>query len=395
MIWLVPAALFGLVAITGPLALHLLRRRTARRLVVPTTRFVASRTNAAVRIRRVSDPLLLLVRVAILASAALALAGPLWLGAIVIDTTASAKGRIPTTAVEAERSSANHARIIESTNLGGAMQRAAAWLATAPPARREIVVLSDFQRGAMTQADVARVPAAVGLRFVPSIAGAGAVAGSPRVRTLVPAGIVAGDVTFDGEATSVKYSAPAPGTGGLRILAPPGDAEGTAALLRVVARAGAAAPDPAQPIVVRLRGADAIPLDTISGTAWTVGAARRMLRSLQAAETPIHVASTGEALVVAVDAEPSSLIAAEALKAALDARQDPRVLHEHEPARISPQVLAAWTRDPAPPDPATWRLTDDTDGRWFWGLALVLLGVETLVRRAPRETPDAAEAHAA
>ena len=40
MIWLVPAALAGLVLVAGPLALHLLTRHQARRLPFPTIRFV-------------------------------------------------------------------------------------------------------------------------------------------------------------------------------------------------------------------------------------------------------------------------------------------------------------------------------------------------------------------
>ena len=77
MVWLAPAALLGLTAVLLPIAIHLLWRRTARRVVVPTTRFVEDGQASATRVRPPADLPLLLVRMGIVAAAALALAQPL------------------------------------------------------------------------------------------------------------------------------------------------------------------------------------------------------------------------------------------------------------------------------------------------------------------------------
>ena len=407
MVWLVPAALAGLTAIAGPVVLHLLRRRTARRLVVPSTRFVVGRTNSAVRIGRISDPLLLLVRALVLASAAVALAQPLWLTgsraerwaqqiarAIVVDTSSSAGGTNTGEAVAAERSSADHVITIDDIDPGSALTRAARWLDSAPPARREIVVVSDFQRGALTEADVSRVPASVGLRFVATSA-ASATREAPLVRTLVPGGSVTAQPAFDAGRTTVRYSSSGSSTDGLRIVADPGDSEDVAALMRVVSNAGAAAPDPSEPIVIRFPGGEALPPVRSTAGGWSFGAAQRLLRSPGLDAEALAVASTADALVVNVAAEPASLLAAQVVKAALDARIDPATLRELEPERIPAEALAAWSREPVAPDADAWRQTDESDGCWFWALALLLLGAETIMRRSPAKEVQATEAHAA
>lgn len=407
MAWLAPAALVGLAAVLLPLAIHLLRRRTATHLVLPTTRFLVQRSSSTVRLRRISDPMLLLVRIAIVAAAALALAQPLWLGSarvsswanrtarvVVVDTSDSARAGVPEEAVAAERTSADPTLTIESRDLGAALRRASRWLADAPPARREIVVFSDFQRGTLSDAEIAAVPAGIGLRFV-SAATPG-VPETPLVRTLVPEGVVEGRLFLEDARTAVTYAPDEGGIDGLRILAAAGDQDDVRALLRVVARAGAAAPDPSQPIIVRFRGGEALAsVSRVDAGGWSYGAAQRLLRALEGVDVRLDVAADANALLVDVDTDPSTLVAARVVKEALDARPDPAALHELEPARIPPEQLAAWTRQPAPPDPSQWRKTDESDGRVFWALALVLLGVETLLRRSRDVQPKEVEAHAA
>ena len=50
---------------------------------------------------------------------------------------------------------------------------------------------------------------------------------------------------------------------------------------------------------------------------------------------------------------------------------------------------------PIPADVTAWRHTDESDGRWLWVLALVLLGVEALVRCTTRPEVGVKESHAA
>ena len=100
--FLSPWAAAGLVLLAGPLLVHLLLRRNARHVLFPAARFLVETRAAAVRVRRPSDVLLLIVRLAIVAAAVAAAAQPLlttsrrlaqWDGrtvrAVVVDTTAT------------------------------------------------------------------------------------------------------------------------------------------------------------------------------------------------------------------------------------------------------------------------------------------------------------------
>jgi len=57
--------------------------------------------------------------------------------------------------------------------------------------------------------------------------------------------------------------------------------------------------------------------------------------------------------------------------------------------------LARWRREPAPVTPSAIPLADESDLRWLWALALVLLLAETRVRRPVRRSlGERGEAHA-
>ena len=408
MVWLYPAALAGLLAVAGPIAVHMLRRRQARRILVPSVRFVPGADESAVRFRSVSDLALLGVRAAIIACAALALAQPLFLiesrtaawadrtaRVVIADTSDSARGAVTRDAIAAESLSADPAVAIETTEIGPSLDRATAWLATAPPARREIVVLSDFQRGSLTDEAVSRVPRAIGLRLVRLPDAGDWQREAPVVELLAENGVLEGRVRLDDQATAVSYAARPARMDGLRVLARPSDANAVASLLRVVAAAGARAPSAAQPIVIRFAGAGRGASPPAPGGEWTFGAAQRLLRSPLVSGIPIEISTSGGSLVVDIDADPSSLAAAQVVKAALDARPDPRELTEHETGRLSDATLAGWSRPAGPPDPAAWRQSDDFDGRWLWAAALLLLGIEALVRRSVARDGRTVRAHAA
>ncbi len=74
--WMAPAALLGLALIALPIAIHLLVRQHARTLAFPSLRFLRETQLAAFRRRRIEDAALLACRAAIIALAAVALAGP-------------------------------------------------------------------------------------------------------------------------------------------------------------------------------------------------------------------------------------------------------------------------------------------------------------------------------
>ena len=403
MFWLVPAALVGLLAIAGPLAVHLLRRQQARRIVIPSVRFVVATDQSAVRLRRISDPGLLLIRIGVVASAALALAQPLamtdartvrWAArtarVVIVDTSESARGGASAEAIAAEMTTASPVELIETDDLGPALRRAGVWLSTSPPVRREVTVLSDFQIGALHASDITAVPKGIGIRLVRTNA--------PAVRPDVPAlrllegdGVLAGRVILDGPRTSVAFSRESKSNSGLTLFGAPADDGAIASLERIVARAGVRAPSPREPIAIHFRAGQQARENVTAARDWTFDAAQRLLKLSRGIDVPVSVSSEQGTLVVDVAGEPSSLAAAQIVEAALAARVNPLTVEEHEPERIADATLASWSRQSAPPDPAQWRLSDESDARWFWLISLVLLGAESHMRRSSdrdrREVP--------
>ena len=402
--WLHPAALVGLLAAALPILVHLLRRERARRVIVPSLRFVRASERSAVRLRTPSDPWLLLLRIGIVACAALAAARPFlftdarragWseriARAVVVDTSTSVQGAIDAEQMASAAASASSSMTIETQDLGRGIARAVSWLAAAPPARREIVILSDFQRGSLSPADLASVPDAVGIRLVSVRSPADAT--TPRVSILAREGAIAASATPLADATAVTYGA-ASAIDGLEIVSAPDHAASVQRLLRVAGGAGAIAPSPEQPILIRFGGADQEGTDE-APPAWAVAAGTRLLRAPEVQGVDFAVSTRGGRLVVDVPAAPDSLEAALVLKAALDARLDPATFTEAEPQRLPDATLAAWSRAPGPADVSAWQQTDESDGRWLWALALVLLAVEAFVRRTTPAAVRMEEPHAA
>lgn len=392
--WLYPAALLGLVAALGPILVHLLRRDRARRVAVPTVRFITPTIRSAVRANAPSDLMLLLVRIGIIAGAVLALARPLWMTdrrlqawdsriarAIVIDDTTGATAPRVDELIAAERAGAAHARIVRDAELPAALTRAVDWLSHAPPARREVVVLSHFRHGALSEADIATLPAHVGVRFAVLQQDADAAGAPARLEVLLASGRGEYSIRLDGEQTAaIVAEASGSAFDGLRILAPDGTREAVARLLRVVSQGGAFAPSPSQPIVVSFRGATPAPPPG-PAAGWAVAAARRLLLSPDIQRLPVRVEAAG-ALHVLADVDVDSFEAARLVKAALDARVDIQDLRQHEIVRIPGEQLAGWSRPSGPVDASTWRQSDESDAPWFWGAVLVLLLIESRMRRS-------------
>ena len=181
MAWLVPAALAGLVLVAAPLLVHMLTRRRAPRVPFPAVHFALAAHATAVRVRRPADVALLLVRSAIVLCAVFAAAQPLlltpwrmkaWDGrvarVILVDSSESmhANRESADAIASAETATAFQATRIDTADLRDGLLRAVRTLDGAPPARREVVVISDFQVRAVGAADLATIPATIGLRFV-------------------------------------------------------------------------------------------------------------------------------------------------------------------------------------------------------------------------------------
>src|SRR5438094_5901013 len=231
--WLNPLALVALVLVSAPLLIHLLVQRRAERFPFPTLRFLRPTRLAAIRRHVLEDIPLLLVRASILAAAAAALAGPLLVTAArrhgwdtrlvrAVVLSEGARRLQPSDALQTEgaRAFSSSARQSSFASFGGraeapgreggqasdlsdGIRRAMAWLETAPPARRELVIVSPLAIGSITAADIVAIPADIGIRFERS----GAVPSSrtiPFGRLVTAEGDVDREVTLAGPRTSVR-----------------------------------------------------------------------------------------------------------------------------------------------------------------------------------------------
>jgi Aerotolerance regulator N-terminal len=430
--WLNPGALWALPVAAVPILIHLLRTHHATRVLFPSLRFVQPSRTAAVRMRMPSDILLMLIRVAIVAAGVGALAGPIALTgarvaawnsrmarAVVVDVSDSMRapdgsGSAPETAAgeaaAAELRTATSARRIDARDVEEGLARASAWLAASPPARREIVVVSDLQRGALSASRTPAIPDGTGLRFIPvgrrleSTTFAGA-----RLLGANDVAVTEQSIEATADATAmIEQSRAGAEAAGLRLDAPAGAEQTVARLLRAVAIAGAPAGSADQPIVVQFAGAapGSISPSPIQ-PGWMLRTVLRLLddpavsgRSPASASsgggasevpwttlamTPdnrplVRAAASGSALLLDIDAPADGLFAAEVVRAVLTARLDPARYDEHEVGRIDDAVLTALTRQPGSVTRDAWRTADSSDARWLWLVALLLLGAEQWLR---------------
>lgn len=187
MTWQSPWALLGLLALALPVFIHLLSRKRAVLQKFPSLRFLNATRLLPTRSPHLTDIPLLLVRLAILLIATLALTGPLWLSAvrkqtinstmariIVVDTSASMMrastgGRTPADSArvlaQAFAAEAQASLIVETPAPSAVLAGASAWL-RAQGVRGEIVVLSDFQIGTVDAASVSRIAPGFGVRML-------------------------------------------------------------------------------------------------------------------------------------------------------------------------------------------------------------------------------------
>jgi hypothetical protein len=448
--WLNPGALWALPVVAIPIVIHLLRTHHATRVPFPSLRFVQPSRTAAVRMRMPSDILLLLVRAAIVALAVVALAGPIALTetrvaawnsrtarAVVVDVSdsmraADGSGRPPEAAAAeaaaAELRTATYGRRIDARVLAEGLARASAWLAASPPARREIVVISDLQRGALGGSRPPAIPDGTGLRFIPvgRRAESTTFAGTRLLGTRDDAVREQSIEATADTTTVVTQSRTGAEAAGLRLIAPAGAEQSVARLLRAVAIAGAPTGAADQPIVIEFAGAPpgAIAVSPVR-PGWMLRTVLRLLdhstrlsasflladglahgRPLPGgAEEPataqgqapradpwttlarspdgaplVRAAASGSELLLDVGAPADGLFAAEVVRAVLTARLDPAVYDEYEVGRLDDALLNALTREPGPVTRDAWRTADSSDARWLWLVALVLLGAEQWLR---------------
>lgn len=437
MIWQNPWAWAGLGFLVLPVLIHLLGRGQAPRRVFPTLRFLPPSRSLPTRRRRIRDPLLLAVRLGILTLAVIALAQPLLLTrkrrdelsrgiarAIVVDTSESMwrKGvggtrPIDSARAESERLArdAQTSLVIQSANPPRALAGAASWIER-QQRRAELVIVSDFQTGTIERRDLDAVPRAAGIRFVqvPGVQGLNeSVARAGDVETV--ARVTASSVLWTTKAAAVGQRS------NILILAGAGERTGVEAAQRAAAALSVRVPvDSSQPVAIVYAGyerrADILKSAAPLRAPWMTDIVARlradsMLIGATSADTPSSADSgdnvgklvvarfaTGNPAVVAMQGQvdgrdrlilmpfvdASSLTSAALIAATNRAVSIAAPVTEMETTTVPDDVLRSWQREP---DASAARVGTDgaSDGRWLWIAALVLLGLETWLRRARRE----------
>jgi hypothetical protein len=450
--WQQPWAFVGLLMVAVPVIIHFLGRRSARIRRFPTLRFVGASRLMATRWTRVSDLAVLAVRAGIVVAAVAALAHPLLhtrdrqadstrtiARGIIVDTSASMDRRampratglseervIDRARAEATRSGAEATTnvIVQTASVPEVIPGVVAWLG-AQPGRRELVVISDFQRGMLDSIDLASIPADIGIDLVRIEAAASAA--PVEMRTTQRDGEVIASIVTDSTRTVVEWQ-PAPTVGrdespvallagererqaleaasaaarSIGSLAVRADTGHRVAIVypsypqRDAMLGGAQAPSLAWQgeLLVRLRG-DSL----LQSAAWAaadsnlaapggdpartfVVARDRHGRPTVLAASDATAASPRLLLFPAGDA--GSLVSAALITAATRAASVAADVGELERETIAEQTLANWRRAAAS-SPAAMDAGDGrSDGRWLWAVALVLLGVEGWIRRERR-----------
>ena len=367
--WTTPAALLGVALIALPIAIHLLVRQHARTLAFPSLRFLRETQLAAFRRRRIEDALLLTCRAALIALAAVALAGP------IVQTaarTAGSAGRTSRAVVALDGAGDNLAATIREgafawaafrrPEVADALADAIRWLARQPPSSREIVVAGTLRRGSIAESDLALIPQGVGVRFQNAPGGMSDDMMWPVLARRDGALVrIERAVHFDVDATRVA-DGPAVAVAGdlVSIVAREADASLAEAALRATLDAGVSWSDFDRHTQIVWEGADVAAIDR-------AGPGTRTIR-------------------MPVPAPPSA--AADAVREALRA-VSPRP-DRFEPVMLTPEQLASWSRQPgSPPDDAP--LHDEGDRRWLWGAVLLFLAVEAWMRHRRSEIATAAD----
>ena len=365
--WTAPAALLGLALVALPIAVHLLARQNIRTLPYPSLRFLQQTQLAAFRRRAIQDAVLLLCRVAILAIAALALAGPVfqtpvrqatYAGRVSRALIVARDGGIARDAIESAAEGAFASTVITRPNVMDALAEAGRWLEQQPPSAREIVILGAVRRGLLNDADLSAVNPDIGIRFVPAAVETPA-SSVVAVLTRRDGRLVAIDrqVHADGDATRVSDGPATPVPSDLvRIIASAADTTLAEAALRAALDAGIPWVNFNQRVTIAWQGADTA----------SVGPNTSLIN-------------------MPVPASPQA--AADAVRDVLLDASPPRL---REPVLVTAAQLASWSRPPGGPAPNA-PVTDEGDRRWLWAIVLLLLAVEWRLRRTSASTSSVVE----
>ena len=416
--WLNPWAWIGAIAIAIPIAVHLLGRRHPRRQVFPTLRFLSVSRLVPARRTRPVDLALLAIRIGIVLLAVAALAQPVFLSrvsateagraivrAILVDTSASMSRPTPggaravdTARLEAARLAreATRSTAIESADPRFAVSGAVAWLGT-NATRRELVVISDFQLGTIDAAGLAVVPQEIGVRLVriDVKAGSGPALQQSRTEALDVDARVTASADASGE-VDVQWTT-------RRREAPRADQDAVRDAVSLLAAAAEAARAEASLAAALAVGAPrTLVTDRSVAIVFPQAEQRTALLSeskevdqpwmfdvMQAASTPL--AKTGRVkdrvrLLLFPSSDPGTVESASLIASVLRAVDASTPMPEQAPTVLTDTALKGWERSPATGSVPPVRAPESAHGRWLWVAALILLAIETWMRRSRATT---------
>jgi hypothetical protein len=418
MIWFHPWALLGILGVGLPVVIHLFGRGHADARRFPSLRFIEASRLMPTRRTRIHDAWLLLIRCAIIALAASALAHPLvmtarrWTSldrgrarAIIVDTSFSMKtpavgGRA---AVSIARDSAKRlvsraqsSVVVESNDPGEAITDVSQWIAR-QQREGEIVILSDFQSGSLDRADLNEVPKETGLVF--------ARIGAPTdsLSTVLENGRgISGTRRRSEAGLLLQWSSAREPTADWRwivLLASARDSGLLAATRSAAATVPVRLPiDTTRMVTVVFPGGELAAGTSLHSPSRTWMA--DLLVELHADSIGIQrfgEASNGQ-LVLFVSAAPGSI---ESARLVADVRRSSSIapaVSELESNTLPDDTLRAWSRPPTAGEPSAQHrpMNDEgpSDARWFWIGAVILLVIEMLARRTRQTTKSAEEARA-
>jgi Aerotolerance regulator N-terminal len=441
MISLNPLAWVGLAAVAAPILVHLLAHRRAKRVPFPTLRFLQPTRLSAIRRRVLEDLGLLALRCAIVVIAAAAFAGPLmltpsrraaWNARLVRAVVVS--GHVTQgPAIAALKGCATpdcfRAQQFNTNTVAEGIHRAVAWLESAPPGRRELVIAAPLTIGSIADVDLAAVPSDVGIRFTRT-------EDLPAVRRVIAAPLLARTGTLRriaalaGRTTRVSEDVgDASARWPIEIVAPPDLLDTADAALAAVGSRHVPQPPPdCRGRLILLPPADAEIVTTSVQPSWDGGgesvrvawmadAIARMARDHdlqeEAARAPsgladdrftrapwrtlaraadgrpmVSAAASSQTLLVATAPRAGDLIAAVVLRAFANGLAPEADLSAAEIVPIPDEQIRAWSRQPGPPAAQRLNTVDRDDRRWLWVAVLLLMIIETWIRRSRREHAD-------
>jgi len=424
MSWLNPIAFVGLLALVVPILAHLFGRRIARRQVFPSLRLLRDARPTPVTRSRPSDLLLLVLRCAIVAAAVAALAQPRWssstpaarvpVRAILLDTSASMDRltsagtparQSATTLARALLDSAREGMIVETGRPGADIAGASSWLG-GHSGLRELVIVSDFQAGAVADGDFAQVSAGIGTKLI-RVAAEG-----------LPVNVNPAGVRGDPDSAGTKATWVVGNDTGLALTVLVADKDRDAARASIAA-IRAIAPRPSRVsrrIAVVFPGNAArdsmVKQATRLDSAWqgdfmlslrrnallaSSGERAFAMPPCESAGAPVALDMWGQAVATVAGASSGSgydvvvfacvdvgTVAGTALLHAAESAITPApVWQEMEPTVVPDELVRRWER-PAVEQAPNGKEDTSPDGRWLWLLAIALLLLEEWLKRRDR-----------